>query len=75
MNNPKWTLFAVGYQCVFAYTIALMVYQFGLAFTGGGFRAGTAAALVVLAVYLWLLFRKGYRGEGERLRAVDAVHA
>lgn len=75
MNNAKWTVFAVGYQCVFAYCCALMVYQFGLLFTGSGFGIGTAAAFLVLAAFVYLLFRKGYRGEGERLRAVDAVHA
>lgn len=75
MNNVKWTVFAVGYQCAFAYCCALMVYQFGLFFTGAGFTLGTAAALLILAVFVCLLFRKGYRGEGERLRAVDAVHA
>ena len=44
MNNAKWTWFAIGYQTIFAYTISLMVYQFGTAFTGGGFSAGTAVA-------------------------------
>ena len=45
MNNPKWTWFAIGYQTVFAYTIALIVYQLGLLFTGGSFGIGTIAAL------------------------------
>ena len=60
MNNPKWTWFAIGYQTVFAYTIALIVYQLGLLFTGGSFGIGTIAALVLLAAYIWLLVRKGY---------------
>jgi len=58
MNNAKWTWFAIGYQTGFAYCVSLMVYQFGLLFTGAGFTAGTAAAVLVLAVFLWLLFRK-----------------
>ncbi|MDR1972443.1 MAG: ferrous iron transporter B [Treponema sp.] len=58
MNNGRWTLFAVAYQLAFGYTLALMVYQFGSFFLGGGFGIGTAAALGVLALYLWLLLRR-----------------
>ncbi len=57
MNSPKWTWFAIGYQTIFAYAVALCVYQFGALFTGNGFTFGTAAALVVLAGFLYLLFR------------------
>ena len=57
MGSLKWTLFAVGYQCVFAYAISLMVYQFGTFFAGGGFGVGTAAALAVLVLMGWLLLR------------------
>ncbi len=73
MNNAKWTLFAVGYQTVFAYSMSLIVYQLGLLFTTGAFSVGTVVALVVLAVYIYLLFRKGYKEDGQTLRAVDAV--
>lgn len=58
MNNTRWTLFAVGYQCGFAYVIALVFYQLGLFFTGNGFTAGTAVGILFLAALLWLLFRK-----------------
>ena len=75
MNNAKWTWFAIGYQCVFAYTMALMVYQFGLLFTGAGFGVGTVAALIVLIAYIWLLVRKGYDENGARLRAASAVRS
>lgn len=57
MNSPKWTLFTVGYQTALAYAAALCVYQIGSLFTGGAFGVGTAAALLVLAVFLFLLFR------------------
>lgn len=57
MNSAKWTVFAVAYQCVFAYAISLMVFQFGTFLAGGGFTIGTAAALIVLLVFLYLLFR------------------
>lgn len=59
MNNAKWTAFAIGYMCVFAYCVALMVYQFGGLFTGEvTFGLGTVAAILVLALMIYLLFRK-----------------
>lgn len=73
MNNPKWTWFAIGYQTVFAYTIALIVYQLGLLFTGGSFGIGTIAALVLLAAYIWLLVRKGYVGETQSASSIEAA--
>ena len=73
MNNAGWTWFAIGYQTIFAYLVALMFYQFGLLFTGGGFGVGSIAAIIVLAAFIWLLFRKGHKPSGTQLRAVDAV--
>jgi ferrous iron transport protein B len=72
MNNAKWTLFAVGYQTGFAYLASLCVYQFGMLFTAGDFGAGTIAALLAAALYLYLLFRSsGKPGVLKpRLRAV-----
>ena len=58
MNNAKWTWFAIGYQCVFAYVIALIVYQLGLLFSGAGFGVGTVVAFVLLAGLVYLLVRK-----------------
>lgn len=60
MNNAKWTWFAIGYQCVFAYAVALMVYQFGMMFAGSGSVIGIIAAASVLALMLFMLF-KPYR--------------
>ncbi len=57
MANAKWTCFAVGYQCVFAYVMALIVYQLGIWFSNGAFGIGTVAALLCLAGLLYLLFR------------------
>ncbi len=57
MNNMKWFLFAIGYQCGLAYLVAMMIYQFGTFFAGGGFGLGTLAAVVVLIALLYLLFR------------------
>ncbi|MGN0493780.1 MAG: nucleoside recognition domain-containing protein, partial [Acutalibacteraceae bacterium] len=60
MNSAKWTRFAIGYQCVFAYAVSLMIYQFGSAFTGSLNVFGLIAALAVLAVILYMLFIKRY---------------
>lgn len=49
MNSPKWTAFAIGYQCVFAYAVSLMIYQFGSLFTGA-FAGGLQILWLVLAV-------------------------
>lgn len=57
MPNRRWTLFAVAYQCGLAYVVAMIVYQLGTYITGGGFSAGTAAALLLLAGLIFLLFR------------------
>lgn len=57
MNNAKWTIFAVAYQCVFAYVIAFMIFQFATFFTTGVFDIGTIIALLFLLVMLYLLFR------------------
>ncbi len=57
MNNAKWFWFAIGYQCLLAYIVALCIYQLGTFFTGGGFGVGTAAALLMVIGFLYLLFR------------------
>ena len=60
MNNAKWTWFAIGYQCVFAYAIALMINQFGGLFTGNINVIGLIFALLVLAFIVYMLFFKKY---------------
>ncbi len=57
MNSAKWTLFAIGYQCVFAYCTALVIYQVGSALTGSPNVIGLIASLVIVAFALYLLFR------------------
>ena len=57
MNNAKWTWFAIGYQCGFAYLIALMINQFGGWFLGAGNIIGTIVAVIVLAALIYLLVR------------------
>ena len=60
MNNAKWTWFAIGYQCVFAYAVALMINQFGALFTGSVNVIGLIFALLVLAFIIYMLFFKKY---------------
>ena len=57
MNNAKWTWFAIGYQCGFAYLCALMVEQFGNAFTGNLNILGLIAGIAALALIIYMLFR------------------
>lgn len=57
MNSKKWTAFAIIFQTVYAYTIALLVYQLGSWIAYGTFTAWTIVALLILLVYLFLLFR------------------
>jgi ferrous iron transport protein B len=57
MNSPKWTLFAVGYQTLFAYAVSLMVYQFGMLFAGTPDPVGLTAAVVVTAFMVFMLVK------------------
>ena len=57
MNSAKWTLFAIGYQCVFAYAVSLVVYQLGMLFMGQGNVIGSIAAFLIVALILFLLLR------------------
>ncbi|MEG0853297.1 MAG: ferrous iron transport protein B [Angelakisella sp.] len=76
MNSAKWTWFAIGYLCVFAYAVSLIVYQLGLLFTGGGFTALTAVAFVLLAGFVYLLVRKNRYEEKSHVKQKGvAVHA
>ena len=57
MNSPKWTWFAIAYQCGFAYAVALMINQFGGLFTGNANIIGVIAAVIVLAAIIYMLVR------------------
>ena len=77
MASAKWTWFAIGYMTVFAYAVALMIYQFGTLLAGGGFGIGTVFALVVLAAILFQLFRPmpkyGEKGSSVPAGAAEAA--
>ena len=57
MNNTKWFWIAIGYQCGFAYLVALVINQIGRLFTGAGFGVGTVVAFVIIVAFIYLLFR------------------
>ncbi|MDE6124917.1 MAG: ferrous iron transporter B [Eubacterium sp.] len=57
MNSAKWTWFAIGYQCLFAYAIALVVYQLGMLFTGSGSIIGAIFAVIVIALIVYMLVK------------------
>ena len=61
MNNAKWTWFAIGYQCGFAYVVALMINQFGGILTGHPNTIGIIAALAVLGCMIYMLFFRKYK--------------
>ena len=69
MNNAKWTWFAIGYQCVFAYAIALIVYQLGMLFTGSGNVIGVIFAVALIALIAYMLF-KPYKESNTLTKAI-----
>ena len=68
MQSGKWSAFAIGYQCGFAYLVSIMIYQFGSLISGGGFTVWTAVAFGVLAFFLFMLFRPGYKSAGVKTK-------
>ena len=69
MNNGKWTAFAIGYQCVFAYVISLIIYQIGLIFTGSVNVIGLMTALALTAFMIYMLFRPYKENAGTSVKA------
>ncbi len=69
MNSAKWTLFAIGYQCGFAYLVALMINQFGNIFIGNVNVVGLIFAILALGLIVYMLFFKKYK-ESEKLTKI-----
>lgn len=72
MNSAKWTWFAIGYQCLFAYAVSLMIYQFGSAFSGNLNVIGLIAAIIVIGFMLYMLF-KPYKEATKLTKKVKVV--
>ena len=64
MNNTRWFFIAIGYQCGLAYLVSLCIYQIGTWITTGAFGIGTVVALVIIALFIWLLVRP-YKQDGK----------
>jgi len=75
MNNAKWFWFAILYQCGFAYIVSLCIYQFGALFITGSFGIGTVAAVALLVLFLYMLFRKPKDRSGAEARVKAGAHA
>lgn len=74
MKNAKWTTFAIAYQCIFAYVVALIIYQFGSVLMGGAFTVATGAAMILFIFMLYMLFRKNpYSGKTNRATEGSSV--
>ncbi|MEA5011194.1 MAG: ferrous iron transporter B [Angelakisella sp.] len=70
MNSAKWTLFAIGYQCVFAYAASLVIYQLGMFFTGGGNLFGTIVAAGIIATVIFMLVKPYQEAASLKAKAV-----
>lgn len=68
MNSGKWTWFAIGYLCVFAYATSLIVYQLGLLLSGAGFTILSGIAIALVAVFIYLLLRKNKHEKGVAIK-------
>ncbi len=74
MNNAKWTWAAIGYMTLWAYVLALMIYQIGGLFTGTlSFGVGTVFGFILLALLIFFLFRKGYVADDEVHNLTDVA--
>ncbi len=73
MNNPKWTWFAIGYQCGFAYAVSFIVYQLGMLVTGQGNVIGVIAAMMILALLIFMLVRPYKEDVALNTSAVEQV--
>lgn len=72
MNSAKWTWFAIGYQCAFAYVIALMIYQFGSIFTGNVNIIGLIFALAMLGIMIYMIARP-HKESNKRTKTVKTA--
>lgn len=74
MNDPKWTLFALGYQTLFAYVVAFITYQIGIVlFAGVSFGVGTIIAIILVLISLYLLLRSYKEDDGHRVTNLSEV--
>lgn len=68
MNNPKWTMFAIGYQTAFAYIVSLSIYQIGGLFTGNLNPVGFFTAIVIVAILMYMLVKPAKKIQNKTVR-------
>lgn len=73
MGSAKWTWIAIGYQCIFAYIISLIIFQLGNWFTTGILSIGTVIGILLLAVMVYLLVRPAPDGKSKKMKAAKTV--
>ena len=73
MGSAKWTWIAIGYQCIFAYIVSLIIYQLGTWFVTGVFGLGTIVAILLVAVLVYLLVRPNPEDRAKKLKSAKAT--
>ena len=73
MGSAKWTWIAIGYQCIFAYIVSLIIYQLGTWFATGIFGLGTIVAIILVAALVYLLVRPNPEDRAKKLKSAKAA--
>ena len=73
MGSAKWTWIAIGYQCIFAYIVSLIIYQLGTWFATGVFGLGTIVAIILVAALVYLLVRPNPEDRAKKLKSAKAA--
>ncbi len=73
MGSAKWTWIAIGYQCIFAYIVSLIIYQLGTWFVTGVFGLGTIVAIILVAALVYLLVRPNPEDRAKKLKSAKAA--
>ena len=73
MGSAKWTWIAIGYQCIFAYIISLIIFQLGNWFTTGVLSVGTIVGILLLSAMVYLLVRPAPKETGKRMKAAKTI--
>lgn len=73
MGSGKWTWIAIGYQCLFAYVVSLIIYQIGNLLLGGTFGLGTVVGIILLAAMVYLMIRPNPEERTRKLKVAKTA--
>lgn len=73
MGSGKWTWIAIGYQCLFAYVVSLIIYQIGNLLLGGTFGLGTVVGIILLAAMVYLMVRPNPEERTRKLKVAKTA--